>query len=52
MDWVGWCDFDKYVQQTYRACFNSKKAQFISDITDITGPLSLSQEQQKMKLIE
>ena len=42
VEWVGWCDFDKYAQQTYSACFNSKNEQFISDITEITGPLSLN----------
>ena len=39
VEWVGWCDFDKYVQKTYRACFDTKNEQFISDITEITGPL-------------
>ena len=25
IDWVAWCDFDKYAQETYRSCFNTKK---------------------------
>ena len=50
IDWVGWCDFDKYAQKTYRACFNVSKEQFFSDITDITGKLSSKTRSSKLKL--
>ena len=50
IEWVGWCDFDKYAQQTYRSCFNTKGEQFISDMTDVTGSLSEKTRATKKKL--